>query len=190
LPIPAIFPVSEGKGSEYPEIGRIHQASCLLNKDEVKRWNASNLKSLPTNDATDKSDYSLAFETSPMKEQTLERTILLRGSSRKFSEGAISFTQLSNILYYTTLAIPMDYMDRDASDKNRINSNIDIYLIANSVAGIQAYFHPGTQGLLKLKRHIHGNIGISMLRIIPFRQFKCFTFSYGRPKQDPRNSRQ
>ncbi len=154
LPIPAIFPISEGKGSEYPEIERIHQASCLLNKDEVKRWNASNVKSPSTNDATNKSDYPLTFETSPAEELTLERTILLRGSSRKFSEGTISFTQLSNILYYATHDIPLDYMGSDPSDNNRINSNIDIYLIVNSVAGIQAgayYFHPGTQGLLKLK---------------------------------------
>jgi hypothetical protein len=48
----------------------------------------------------------------------------------------------------------MDYMGSDLLDNKRINSNIDIYLIVNSVAGIQAgayYFHPGTQGLLKLK---------------------------------------
>ena len=88
----------------------------MLNKDEVKRWNASNVKSPSTNDATNKSDYPLTFETSTAEELTLERTILLRGSSRKFSEGTISFTQLSNILYYATHDIPMDYMDYMGSD--------------------------------------------------------------------------
>ena len=154
LPIPSIFPISEGKASEYPEIGRIHQASSLLNKDEVKRWNASNVKSASTNDLADKSDNSLTFEVSPAEEPTLEETILLRGSSRKFSEGKISFIQLSNILYYATQVTSLDYMDNNVYSANRVCSNIDVYLIVNSVAGIQDgayFFHPGRQGLLKLK---------------------------------------
>ena len=47
LPIPTILPISEGKGSEYPEIRKTHQVSSLLNEDEVKRWNVSNVKNLP-----------------------------------------------------------------------------------------------------------------------------------------------
>lgn len=67
-------------------------------------------KTSPTNVLPDTSDYSLTFEISTAEEPTLEETILLRGSSRKFSEGMISFAQLSNILYYATTTIPFDYM--------------------------------------------------------------------------------
>lgn len=154
LPIPAIFPLSEGKGSEYPEIERIHQASCLLNKDEVKRWNASNVKSPSTNDATNKSDYPLTFETSSAEELTLERTILLRGSSRKFSEGTISFTQLSNILYYATHDIPMDYMGSDSPDNKRYRylSYSKFCCRNSSWSVLLPSWHPGS---LKIeKRHI------------------------------------
>lgn len=143
-----------GKDSEYPEIGIIHQASSLLDKDEVKLWNASGVKALTKKDKSDKVDYQLTLEAPVLGRPSLEETILLRGSSRKFSRETITFTQLSNILYYSTRVVPLDFLENEKSGDTQISSIIDIYLIVNSVIGLQEgayFFDPNKQGLLKLK---------------------------------------
>jgi SagB-type dehydrogenase family enzyme len=154
LPTPAIVPISMGKESEYPEIGIIHQASSLLDKEEVKLWNASGVKALRRKDRSESVGYPLTFEAPILREPSLEETILLRGSSRKFSGGTISLTQLSNILYYATRGVPLDFLENDKSVDTQISSIIDIYLIVNSVTGLQdgAYFFDlNKQALSKLK---------------------------------------
>ncbi len=152
LPTPRFFPISIGNESEYPEIGKIHRSSFLLDKDEAKVWNASMVRSSTRNDNAEEPNYPLTLETSQVGEPSLEETILLRGSSRRFSRGTITMTQLSKILYYSSRGLPLDYLEN--KKYNQTNSNIDVYLIANSVVGLDDgayFFEPNKYGLLKLK---------------------------------------
>ena len=137
LSIPRIIPLSRVE-LEYPEIWKLHKASYLHNKEEVKNWitAATTLKQTPTNKAAEgvtPHHKALKFETCITNEPSLEETILLRGSSRKFSRQPISFTQLSNILHYSTRGVPLDFLEGKSDNCNNENSTVDIYLIVISL---------------------------------------------------------
>ena len=141
LSIPKIMPLSREE-IDYPEIWKLHKASYLRTKEEVKKWIAvaTHFKQTPTNKAEVLHVKPLNFETSP-NEPSLGETILLRGSSRKFSRQPISFKQLSNLIHYSTQGVPLDFLESKSSNHNN-DSTIDIYFIANDVEGLDvgAYF--------------------------------------------------
>ncbi|HYV51895.1 MAG TPA: SagB/ThcOx family dehydrogenase [Candidatus Eisenbacteria bacterium] len=158
LSIPKTVPLSREQ-VDYPGIWKLHKASYLYTKEEVKKWitaAATHFKLTPTKNAAQKEVLSLKpleFETSPINEASLGETILLRGSSRKFFRQSISFTQLSNILYYSTRGVQLDFLEGKSHDDNS-KSTIDIYFIANDVEGLDvgAYFfdrYNNSLGLLK-----------------------------------------
>ena len=158
LSIPKTMPLSREQ-VDYPEIWKLHKASYLYTKEEVKKWitaAATHFKLTPTKNAAQKEVLRLKpleFETSPINEASLGETILLRGSSRKFFRQSISFTQLSNILYYSTRGVQLDFLEGKSHDDNS-KSTIDIYFIANDVEGLNigAYFfgrYNNSLGLLK-----------------------------------------
>ncbi|MGA9149625.1 MAG: SagB/ThcOx family dehydrogenase [Candidatus Nitrosopolaris sp.] len=137
LSIPKIMPLSREE-VDYPEIWKLHKASYLHTKKEVKNWitAATYFKQTPTNKAAGVLHLKpLKFETSLANEPSLGETILLRGSSRKFSRQSLSFIQLSNLLHYSTRGVPLDFLEGN-------DSTTDIYLIANDVEGLEvgAYF--------------------------------------------------
>jgi SagB-type dehydrogenase family enzyme len=157
LPIPKIRPLSREQ-VDYPEIWKLHKASYLYTKEEVKKWvtAATHFKQTSTNNtAAVLHRKPLEFETSPINEPSLGETVLLRGSSRKFSRQSISFTQLSNILYYSTRGVQLDFLEsKSKSHDDNNKSTIDIYFIANDVEGLDvgAYFfdrYNNSLGLLK-----------------------------------------
>jgi SagB-type dehydrogenase family enzyme len=157
LSIPKIIPMSRVE-LEYPDIWKLHKASYLKNKEEVKNWitAATALKQTPNKAIEDVTpNYkALKFETSITKEPSLAETILLRGSSRQFSRQSISFTQLSNILHYSTRGVPLDFLEGKSHNHN---STIDIYLIVNDVEGLQAgtyFFDHNNEALEQLKSNI------------------------------------
>src|SRR5262249_26823389 len=122
---------------DYPEIWKLHKASYLYTKEEVKKWitaAATQFKQTRTRN-TAQEVKPLEFETSSINEPGLGETILLRGSSRKFFRQSISFTQLSNILYYSTRGVQLDFLEGKSHDDNS-KSTIDIYFIANDVEGL------------------------------------------------------
>jgi SagB-type dehydrogenase family enzyme len=149
---------------DYPEIWKLHKASYLYTKEEVKKWitAATHFKQTPTKKIAQEvlRLKPLEFETSPINEAALGETILLRGSSRKFFRQSISFTQLSNILYYSTRGVPLDILE----NKNRNNfndSNIDIYFIANDVEGLDVgsyFFDRCNESLQQLKSTVSRDI--------------------------------
>src|SRR5215469_13236659 len=158
LSIPKTMPLSSEQ-VDYPEIWKLHKASYLYTKEEVKKWitaAATHFKLTPTKNAAQKEVLRLKpleFETSPINEASLGETILLRGSSRKFFRQSISFTQLSNILYYSMRGVQLDFLEGKSHDDNS-KSTIDIYFIANDVEGLDvgAYFfdrYNNSLGLLK-----------------------------------------
>jgi SagB-type dehydrogenase family enzyme len=163
LSIPQTIPMLRGE-LNYPEIWKLHKSSYLLNKEEVKNWvtAAAAFKQTPTNKAAEVVHRkALIFETSIMNEPSLAETILLRGSSRKFSRQPISFRQLSNILHYSTRGVPLDFLDSKIDNNNNKNSTIDIYLIVNDVEGLQAgayFFDHYNESLEQLKNKVSRGI--------------------------------
>ena len=163
LAIPQTLPMLRGE-LDYPEIWKLHKASYLHNKEEVKNWitAATAFKQTPTNKAAEVVHRkALIFETSIINEPSLAETILLRGSSRKFSRQPISFTQLSNILHYSTRGVPLDFLDSKSDNDNNKNSTIDIYLIVNDVEGLQAgayFFDRYNESLEQLKNKVSREI--------------------------------
>jgi hypothetical protein len=158
LSIPKTMPLSREQ-ADYPEIWKLHKASYLYTKEEVKKWitAATRFKQTPTRNTAQEvlRLKPLEFETSPINEFSLGETILLRGSSRRFFRQSISFRQLSNILYYSTRGVHLDFLEGKSHDDNS-KSTIDIYFIANDVEGLDvgAYFFDGynnSLGLLKSK---------------------------------------
>jgi len=123
---------------DYPSIRRMHEASSLITDDEVREWRetkiidsridaAGKLFPLKINDKTDLEQDS----------ETLEKTILKRGSTRQFDRVPITFGQLSKIIYSSTQGIPADFLNPFGTTIN------DIYLIVNDVEGIPkgSYFY-------------------------------------------------
>jgi SagB-type dehydrogenase family enzyme len=156
LSIPKTMPLSREQ-VDYPEIWKLHKASYLYTKEEVKKWitAATHFKQTPTKNTAQEvlRLKPLEYETSPINEASLGETILFRGSSRKFFRQSISFTQLSNILYYSTRGVQLDFLEGKSNDDNS-KSTIDIYFIANDVEGLDvgAYFfdrYNNSLGLLK-----------------------------------------
>ena len=163
LSIPQTIPMLRGE-LNYPEIWKLHKSSYLHNKEEVKNWitAATAFKQTPTNKAAEVVHRkALIFETSIMNEPSLAETILLRGSSRKFSRQPISFRKLSNILHYSTRGVPLDFLDSKIDNNNNKNSTIDIYLIVNDVEGLQAgayFFDHYNESLEQLKNKVSRGI--------------------------------
>jgi SagB-type dehydrogenase family enzyme len=135
LSIPKIMPLSREQ-VDYPEIWKLHKASYLHTKEEVKNWiTAATHFKQTTNKAAKVLDVKpLIFETAP-NESSLGETILLRGSSRKFSRRSLSFKQLSNLLHYSTQGVTLDFLE-SKSRNGKSDSTIDIYFIANDVEGL------------------------------------------------------
>jgi SagB-type dehydrogenase family enzyme len=147
---------------DYPEIRAIHAASSLTDRDEVASWRGITIDTEPPEprgrlfplDVTGDEDVSRISDT-------IEETILRRGSTRRFARVPITFGQLSNILYRATRGIPADFLLPFGSTLN------DIYLIVNDVQGIPggAYFyHPRYNALELLKegdfRREAGHLGL------------------------------
>jgi len=155
LSIPKTMPLAREQ-VDYPEIWKLHKASYLYTKEEVKKWITATVhfKETPTKNAAQEVARlkPLEFETSPINGASLGETILLRGSSRKFFRQSLSFTQLSNILYYSTRGVQLDFLGHEDSHDDNNKSTIDIYFMANDVEGLDvgAYFFDKYNNSLRL----------------------------------------
>lgn len=170
LSIPKIVPISRASESDYPEIWRLHRASYLHNKEEVRSWSSRSsiaLNQIPKDKVSVVRHVEFIKPTISLTNgSSLGETILLRGSTRKFSRRPISITQLSNILHYSTRGVPLDFLKgrsntSDDNNGNNTNSTIDTYLIANDVEGLQtgAYFFDRYEETLeKLERRASRNL--------------------------------
>jgi SagB-type dehydrogenase family enzyme len=123
---------------EYPAIRAMHVASSLSNRQEVIEWRGTGLESK----VYEPQGQTFKLEVSSDKEifqisETIEKTILRRGSTRQFARVPISFRLFSNTLYFSTRGISADFLSSPGSTLN------DIYVIVNDVEGIPkgAYFY-------------------------------------------------
>ncbi len=145
--------VSSDYEIEYPEINAMHESSCLLTETEVKSWRRQ---------ITLEKKYSTRLiplgKNIPIQE-SLENTIIRRGSTRKFSLESITFDQLSTILNQTTSKINSDFTSMESLS--------DIYIIVNAVDGLESgsyYFVKEKNSLEQLRkgnfRYASGNLGL------------------------------
>ena len=150
------LPLSEKGQVEYPMIWKIHEASNLQSKDEVKKWIDAN-KNIKQNSTTQASilDSIPLLPANNSNDPPLGDIILLRGSSRRFARKPISFIQLCNILHSSTVGLPLDFT------KGGKVSITDVYFIANDVEGLPRgsyYFNRNTESLDLLKRDVHRDV--------------------------------
>ena len=136
---PRILPISK-RETEHPEIWKLHEASSLINREEVMQWlRARDKKTLSKVDSKDLSQVQTQDRL-----DTLGGVILRRGSTRRFIHSAISKNQLSTILYSSTRGIPLEIFGEG-------ESLVDIYLIVNAVDGLAPghYFYNWQANLLE-----------------------------------------
>ena len=138
---------------EYPEINSMHDSSCLLNDSEVTSWRHEISR--------EQKSYSQLnqLEKKINVHESIEQTIIKRGSTRKFSLEAITFGQLSTILSCTASGIDADFVNHETLS--------DLYIIANAVEGLNSgsYYYARERNSLELLRkgnfrHISGNLGL------------------------------
>ena len=156
-PTPKVYRLSLEE-VDYPEIWKAYNSSKLFDNAQVSQW--INHKRNGGVDKLDKKDnsnsgtlrqYSLPKPYVDDNGPDIGNTILKRGSTRQFSRLPISFLTLSNILLNSTRGIPMDY-------KNDSDSFIDLYLVVNSVDGLEkgGYFFNPRNNSMDLLRHRPG----------------------------------
>jgi SagB-type dehydrogenase family enzyme len=150
------LPLSEKGQVEYPMIWKIHEASNLQSKDEVKKWIDAD-KIIKKNSAAQASilDSIPLLPANYSNDPPLSDIILLRGSSRQFARKPISFAQLCNILHSSATGIPLDFT------KGGKVSITDAYFIANDVEGLPRgsyYFNRNSESLDLLKRDVHRDV--------------------------------
>ncbi|MDE1770823.1 MAG: SagB/ThcOx family dehydrogenase, partial [Thaumarchaeota archaeon] len=139
---------------EYPEINAMHDSSSLLNDSEVKTWRHEitlESKTYPQLVQLDKK-----FDS----DEPIEKTIIKRGSTRKFSLESITLGQLSTILTCATSGIDTDFVNRGTLS--------DLYMIVNSVDGLDSgsYYYVRERNSLELLRNgnfrnTSGNLGLN-----------------------------
>ncbi|MGI0018377.1 MAG: SagB/ThcOx family dehydrogenase [Nitrosotalea sp.] len=138
---------------EYPEINAMQESSCLLTRTDVSSW-----RHQITREPKD-STKLIPLAESTKSEESLEQTIIKRGSTRKFSLEPITFEQLSTILSKTTSGIDADFVSHSFLS--------DIYIIANAVDGLESgsyYYVKEKNSLEQLRkgnfRNASGNLGL------------------------------
>ncbi len=118
---------------DYPIIWETNEASQLKSQSEVDSWKKISGPLRKTSSPLGPA-YPLQFSIED-RSPPLDKVILLRGSTRRFSHDPISIDQLSAIIQASAGEIPLDFLDTKGL--------IDFYFIANAVTGLPAgsYFY-------------------------------------------------
>ena len=167
LPLPEILPLSKKGEAEYPEIWRIHRASYLSDREQVKHWincgpelKREELVQSKTSEYDPINNNKLSSET--YSGHSLGEVILSRGSSRKFARSSISFTKLSTILENSTGGVSLDFLvENQGKRKEAATTTIDIYMIVNNVDGLQRgayFFNRSRLSIEQLKNRVPTNM--------------------------------
>ena len=111
---------------DYPEVRAMHEASSLATEGESAAWHDGPTPIVAMPEPSGRM-FALHPHDDEMPADTTERVIKRRGSTRQFVRTAISFAQLSTILYRATRGVPADFLNPDGAMVN------DLYLIVHSV---------------------------------------------------------
>jgi SagB-type dehydrogenase family enzyme len=122
----------------------MHEASALLDEDEVASWRG--LTAL-TDHPWPMPRAGQCVPLSPLSEDewppdTIEQVIQRRGSTRRFAREPITLAQLSTLLDRSTRGIPADFLQPFGEQLN------ELYLIVNAVEGLD----PGAYVFHRRKR--------------------------------------
>ena len=123
---------------EYPDMGRIHRASSLERGDEARSWRVPlpsvelpesqrTLFPLDLRSGLDDGDQGPVHD---IPQDSIDRTIRRRGSSRQFVHRPITFRQLSLMLDRSTRGIPADFLGPEGASLNQLHT------IASAVDGL------------------------------------------------------
>ena len=125
---------------EYPDMGRIHRASSMGSGDEARSWRVplpsvelpnsqGTLFPLDLSGALDEGDEGSVQD---VPQDSIDRTIRRRGSSRQFVHRPMTFRQLSLMLDRSTRGIPADFLGAEGPSLNQL------HIIASAVDGLPA----------------------------------------------------
>ncbi|MDX1436507.1 MAG: SagB/ThcOx family dehydrogenase [Anaerolineales bacterium] len=145
---------------DFPPIREMHEASALEDGDQVASWRAASY--LPKTIQDPANLVGLAQpDPGDLPQDSIEETIIRRGSTRKFALESISAGQLATILSLTTGPIPFDCLLPAGG------SLTHPYLIVQAVDGLPSgayFYHREQQGLELLKpgdfRAVAGHLGL------------------------------
>lgn len=154
---PPLDKIAEPEPLEYDldfgAINEMHESSSLTDIQEVSTWRRQ------INPVRQASLNPIKTVGGINSDESIEQTIIRRGSTRKFSHDSISLGQLSTILKRSTNGFVADFQEN-----NIIN---DIYLIANAVDGLEqgSYFYNKKDDSLELLqkgnfRDVSGHLGL------------------------------
>jgi SagB-type dehydrogenase family enzyme len=115
---------------DYPAMRKMHESSSLDSASEVEALRGKT----PAHDVPPASARTtpLYLPHKSIPQDSIEKVISRRGSTRQFSRDAITLPELSLILDRATRGIPADFLDPFGSHLN------DLYLIVNNVDGLAA----------------------------------------------------
>jgi SagB-type dehydrogenase family enzyme len=135
---------------QYPAIVAIHEASSLADEQELAVWRKG-ITENGENVTNEPEEAKAIFPLRPLTDdeippQSIEQTILKRGSTREFARDSISFAQLSTMLDRATRRLPADFLTPAAPSLN------DVYLIVHAVDDLPAgaYYFNRKQRALEL----------------------------------------
>jgi len=131
----------------YPEMTAMHSSSCLESGEQVVEWRRGESDPEPSPEpALTQPLVPLPSERLP--EDSIERVIRRRGSSRRFMRLPIGYPELSTILYNSTRGVPADFLTPFGRQLN------SLYVVAHAVEGLESgayYFHRDGAALELLK---------------------------------------
>jgi SagB-type dehydrogenase family enzyme len=114
---------------DFPAIRAMHEASSLVETDDVAAWRASGRPAAAPTVAN-----TIALPAPAVTDRALEDVIVERGSSRRFDRTSIKLDQLSALLGAVGHRVPLDATAPDVAKLT------DAYVIASAVDGLA----PGT----------------------------------------------
>ena len=113
----------------YPLIHSAHLWTSFTSTSEAEQWRTAEVSALQSAPKGDLTPLAIA-STASHPQKPIEEVILQRGSTRRFQESPISYTDLSTMLAATALGVKGDYIKEVGASLN------DIYLIVNAVDGL------------------------------------------------------
>lgn len=130
---------------DYPAMRKMHEASSLDSREDVIAWRANTSTAHLAEPKGDVKVLSLP-EESKVPQDSIEKVISRRGSTRQFARDPILQPQLALLLDRATRGIPADFLNPFGSQLN------DLYLIINNVLGVApgAYVYHREQRILEL----------------------------------------
>ena len=114
---------------DYPAMRVMNAASSLRSPEEVAGWRRK-IPVLSVEDVVGDLIPLKPFQDAELPKDSIEQTILRRGSARQFARESISFAQLSTVLDRSTRGVVADFLDPRGAHLN------DLYLIVNAVEGL------------------------------------------------------